>query len=124
MLGGEAVLLDETLNFLEARDDPFFSRGTASGFPEFGLDAQLAEERVVLVNLDTCRLRLGALEERHALGHTFLPGIRRVRASNKTRVWALRGYEQAFCLRRPLGGRGSDLAARTPQAQGRPTSMR
>jgi CHASE2 domain-containing sensor protein len=44
-----AVLIDEALNLLESGNDPLFARSPARVLPRFDLDAQLFEQRVVLV---------------------------------------------------------------------------
>ena len=79
MLRRAAVLLDETLNFLEAGDDPLLARRPARFLLRLDLDAKLVEKRVVLVGepLATRSLRLHAGQEGHPLGHALLPGVGR-----------------------------------------------
>src|SRR4051812_40683401 len=47
---GAAVLFDETLNLLEAGDNPLFARGAAALPLRIGLDAELVKKGVILVH--------------------------------------------------------------------------
>jgi len=75
MLRGAAMLIDETLNFLKARDDAFLTRGASallSGWRNREFVAQFSRSRSLIA-----ALILEAHEGGCAFGQQLFPGVGR-----------------------------------------------